>query len=351
MKSKMVQRCRRNLSKHSLPNGYRFGAELADVASGPNEAETPIDPIQRIISATPIDAIEEGIWLKFMGSGSNRQNADEKLELTFISDTGEVITNFPQKPTGIKENAYIYIASVTTDKGGRNTPVVVARARTFGYDENNIVSEATMREYSWMHNYPYYIVLYDFEYLLCDVKDGISLIDVLAEVGSATYPNSKGAAKSLTELKTVHHQKDKLRITEECKVYLDARFDELAAEYGTEKVANVVKPIDFENEKHTEGTLISINDLEQRLYVELIANTKECQKLGYNPTTFLEMLSKYGTLGTARKLIHAPHVSDGYSKLFMMGRLDLTLEAVVLKPEYARLLTQDELNICASRIR
>jgi hypothetical protein len=92
-------------------------------------------------------------------------------------------------------------------------------------------------------------------------------------------------------------------------------------------------------------------ELEQKLYTELIANTKECQKLGYNPTAFLEMLRKYGTLGTAKRLINAPQVSEGYSKLYLMGRLDLTLEAVMLKPEYSSFLTKDELDICASRIK
>lgn len=137
-----------------------------------------------------------------------------------------------------------------------------------------------------------------------------------------------------------------------------------ALRYGSDKIQlhtrfanHVIKLIEAQianlssEDEQTEGASSPNVDLEQKLYDELIVNTKECQKLGYNPTAFLEMLSKYGTLGTARKLIHAPHVSDGYSKLFMMGRLDLTLEAVMLKPEYANLLTKEELEICASRIQ
>ena len=103
--------------------------------------------------------------------------------------------------------------------------------------------------------------------------------------------------------------------------------------------------------KECEGISAPNAALEEKLRVELISNTKECRKLGYNPTAFLEMLNKYGALGTVQKLIHAPHVSDGYSKLFMLGRLDLTLEAIMLKPEYQILLTKDELAICVARIQ
>jgi len=348
-----VQRCRQNLRQRGVehkPNGYKFGADIVDAPSSLDGTENQSDPIQDIISKKPINVIEEGIWLKFVGEANDRYNSSEKFTPTFISETGETITNFPQKPSGIKANAHIFIAALTTDKNGRNTPVVVARARTFGYDDKNIANETMVREHPWMSDYPYYITLFELEYLKCEVQNGISLIDILAEVGSSTYPNSKGTAKTLAELSVVHHQKDKLHITEECKEYLDSRFEKLASLHGIGKVISESNLTFSGSCQNSSMYMVSNDALEKKLYDELIQNAKECKKLGYNPMDFLEMLHQLGVLGTARKLINAPTVSSGYSKLFELGRLDLTLEAVMLKPDYSELLTADELKICENRL-
>jgi hypothetical protein len=52
------------------------------------------------------------------------------------------------------------------------------------------------------------------------------------------------------------------------------------------------------------------------------------------------MLAELGPLETARKLLNAPAVSDGFSNLWDRGRLDLTVEALVLRPEFAPLFTE-----------
>ena len=50
----------------------------------------------------------------------------------------------------------------------------------------------------------------------------------------------------------------------------------------------------------------------------------------YRATRFLSMLSDHGGLETARILIHSPAVSEGYTALWQRGRLDLTVEAVIV---------------------
>lgn len=40
---------------------------------------------------------------------------------------------------------------------------------------------------------------------------------------------------------------------------------------------------------------------------------------GYNATRFLRMLNELGGLGTARTLLHAETVSDGYAALYGKG--------------------------------
>ena len=55
---------------------------------------------------------------------------------------------------------------------------------------------------------------------------------------------------------------------------------------------------------------------------------------GYNATRFLSMVVEHGGLETARYLLHAGTVSEGYTALWERKRLDLTVEAMVLRPEW-----------------
>jgi hypothetical protein len=54
---------------------------------------------------------------------------------------------------------------------------------------------------------------------------------------------------------------------------------------------------------------------------------KECK---YNATYFLKMLGELGGVQTAKVLLAAPTVSDGFVALYERGRLDLTVEAQLL---------------------
>ncbi|GHD16973.1 GmrSD restriction endonuclease domain-containing protein [Nocardiopsis kunsanensis] len=71
---------------------------------------------------------------------------------------------------------------------------------------------------------------------------------------------------------------------------------------------------------------------------------------GYTPSHFIGMISELGALETARKLLHAPAVSDGFSNLWERGRLDLTVEALVLRPEFSSLFTDEELDRARGRL-
>lgn len=75
------------------------------------------------------------------------------------------------------------------------------------------------------------------------------------------------------------------------------------------------------------------------------------KELGYNATRFLQMISKYGGLSTAHKLIATEGGTEGFTKLWEYGRLDLSVEAHVLKPEYEVLFSEEERNMCRERLK
>ena len=91
--------------------------------------------------------------------------------------------------------------------------------------------------------------------------------------------------------------------------------------------------------------------LEKRFEQDMISiyttAKKEC---GYNANRFLQMIGAKGGLATAKQLIGKPGGTDGFTTLWEHERLDLSVEAYVLKPEYAELFTEDEKNMCRDRL-
>ena len=66
---------------------------------------------------------------------------------------------------------------------------------------------------------------------------------------------------------------------------------------------------------------------------------------GYTATRFLSMVAEHGGLEIARYLLHAATVSEGYTALWERKRLDLTVEAMILRPEWQALFSDVERRI------
>jgi hypothetical protein len=71
---------------------------------------------------------------------------------------------------------------------------------------------------------------------------------------------------------------------------------------------------------------------------------------GYTASRFLTMITDQGGYEAARTLLLASSVSDGYTALWERKRLDLTVEAVILKPEWRDLFSPEERNIARDRL-
>jgi hypothetical protein len=72
----------------------------------------------------------------------------------------------------------------------------------------------------------------------------------------------------------------------------------------------------------------------------------------YNATRYLQMLTERRGLETARILLHAEAVSEGYTALWERGRLDLTVEALIYDhPEFQPLFSEEELTRARRRLK
>ena len=74
---------------------------------------------------------------------------------------------------------------------------------------------------------------------------------------------------------------------------------------------------------------------------------REC---GYNATRFLQLVGEKGGLAAAKQLISKPGGTEGFTTLWEYQRLDLSVEALVLKPEYKSLFSENEQKLCRDRL-
>ena len=105
-------------------------------------------------------------------------------------------------------------------------------------------------------------------------------------------------------------------------------------------------------DKHCIGVYQFMPNMEEQFDAAMMSiyltALREC---GYNATRYLQMLHEHRGLGTARRLLHSSTVSEGYVKLWEFGRLDLTVEALVLRPEWAALFSDEERAIASQRLQ
>lgn len=70
----------------------------------------------------------------------------------------------------------------------------------------------------------------------------------------------------------------------------------------------------------------------------------------YKATKFLEMVTMQGGLAAAKTLLHTPYLPDGFAELWQRGRLDLTMEYMLVQPPWNSLFTENELKIARDRL-
>lgn len=69
------------------------------------------------------------------------------------------------------------------------------------------------------------------------------------------------------------------------------------------------------------------------------AGVSECN---YRASRFLQMVQEYRGLGTAKILLATQGHSEGLTKLWECGRLDISVEALVLQEPWRLLFTSEE---------
>ena len=69
-------------------------------------------------------------------------------------------------------------------------------------------------------------------------------------------------------------------------------------------------------------------DTFRRATLEVVERCR--QEFAYNPTYWLRMIHENGTVQAAKRLLRGPRASDGSTRLWEEGRLELSVEFLVL---------------------
>lgn len=72
--------------------------------------------------------------------------------------------------------------------------------------------------------------------------------------------------------------------------------------------------------------------------------------IGYVWRRLKPQVALYTAAGLAKRVVLKPGVSPGFQKLKDAGRLDLTIEALVLRPQFAPLFTRAEKDAARRRL-
>jgi hypothetical protein len=68
----------------------------------------------------------------------------------------------------------------------------------------------------------------------------------------------------------------------------------------------------------------------------------EMEKLNYEPRIFMNMIDKRGMVDAVKRLVNSPKVSSGFTRLWELHRLDLSMENIIQEPEWHDLFTEEE---------
>ena len=91
--------------------------------------------------------------------------------------------------------------------------------------------------------------------------------------------------------------------------------------------------------------------LENKFHLAMLSLYHAAVELGYRPTYFLRMVNELGGVGAAKRLLSTDDLQAGLTRLWELGRLDLSVENHVLQEPWKDLFSNDERQEARERLR
>lgn len=100
----------------------------------------------------------------------------------------------------------------------------------------------------------------------------------------------------------------------------------------------------------TEMTEAEVAEQEDLWHKEMLQIYEDADAIGYEATGFRGLMASHGPLRAAKMLINMAEPSDGFTELRLLERLDISVEARALKPEFRSLFSDSEIAMCRRRL-
>ena len=338
-----------NFTERGLKINHEWGVQVDDVAELTNLLRDINGVCSKVISDETIQQIINKIRAhpKF-NNHKNNDKIDLDVSEYIYHDSEKTIDNrkYFIKPVGWAEDPFTYDkvveSGIGTQRFSRRRPRAVeigdilicygvGTQKLLGYFEvleNPVNNEIPEDRWPWSvavkNLSPNYSVRWN------DFDNSISSIQASFD---SNFPLTYVGGKTLGALQ---YGADKIRLSSEFAQHLISLIDKNNNAQNNSNYEN--SEIDRELEK------AFIHDLKNRCQIA----KKECN---YNPTRFMQMLAEFGGVGTAKRIIQKGDIPEGFTTLFMVGRLDLTMEAAILEEKYKPLFSQYEIEFCRKRLQ
>lgn len=100
----------------------------------------------------------------------------------------------------------------------------------------------------------------------------------------------------------------------------------------------------------SEMTEAEVAEQEDLWAKEMLQIYDDAAAIGYEATGFRGLVASHGPMRAAKMLINMGTPSDGFTELWELKRLDISVEARALKPEFRNLFSASELAVCRRRL-
>lgn len=92
-------------------------------------------------------------------------------------------------------------------------------------------------------------------------------------------------------------------------------------------------------------------NLEAKFHQEMVNIYHAAANLGYRPSYFLQMVTEHGGVAAAKRLLQAAQHQSGLTRLYELGRLDISAENLVLQDRWKTLFSEQERQKARERLR
>lgn len=223
----------RNDKSIKFTNNKTWGADIKKINN--DKAIKEVDIVEEFLKED-LSISGEIAWIKFEGKSTTRTSNKLKYFPYKIMSKDIYITCFPKNPRGIESGVTIFLSILSYDENGNSVPMIVGRAKSFGFNPLNIADDFDKKQATWLEDYPYYVELYDIEIIDTEIVNGISLNTLIMQLGNDVFPSTVGKCLRNEDIRKITHRRSHLRLTPITKKYLDDKLESLLNQYGKRKI-------------------------------------------------------------------------------------------------------------------